>query len=509
MGSILNVLKNNKTRNWGILAAVVIVGILAWRLFGLAGSANATASIENEALVSSVDLEETIEASGSLEAQPFASLNWKTGGIVESVNVQPGDFVKSGDVLVTLQPESTSASLVSAQADLETAQANLRALIAPDGSSVGSAIENASKGFEDWNDSRVDLMDALSYNRGGGDDDLFDDVITARDDLVNALEDYPLAANTDAQFYYWTARADSLGYTGDYNYATLKTSLRAELDKEDADYVDEILAAQVEFESLAKAFGESMEDQDDAIDAMKAFGAYEQSADALLDALQAEYGVLVQPSASDLTSAQAKVDSAQANVNNLSVVAPFDGQVLSVDDRIGDTVAAGDLSVNMADMNSLYVETQVDESDIANVKLGNQVEVTLDALPDILFTGEVSAINPVGENISGLVKYTIRVALDPVSDDTFLPLGTTANVIIKVRDASATLIVPIAAIQNDEQGEFVWVIQNDGSTKRVDVVSGSIVGDQVAVTGDLFMGNRLQLVNTSDFTAPNPFGGGK
>ena len=162
----------------------------------------------------------------------------------------------------------------------------------------------------------------------------------------------------------------------------------------------------------------------------------------------------------------------------------------------------------MADMNSLYVETQVDESDIANVKLGNQVEVTLDALPDILFTGEVSAINPVGENISGLVKYTLRVTLDPVSDDTFLPLGTTANVVIKVRDASATLIVPIAAIQNDEQGEFVWVIQSDGSTKRVDVVSGSIVGDQVAVTGDLFMGNRLQLVNTSDFAAPNPFGGG-
>ena len=96
-----------------------------------------------------------------------------------------------------------------------------------------------------------------------------------------------------------------------------------------------------------------------------------------------------------------------------------------------------------------------------------------------------------------------------MSDDTFLPLGTTANVVIKVRDASATLIVPIAAIQNDEQGEFVWVIQSDGSTKRVDVVSGSIVGDQVAVTGDLFMGNRLQLVNTSDFAAPNPFGGGK
>jgi multidrug efflux pump subunit AcrA (membrane-fusion protein) len=171
-------------------------------------------------------------------------------------------------------------------------------------------------------------------------------------------------------------------------------------------------------------------------------------------------------------------------------------------------VNTGDLSVNMADMDHLYVEAQVDESDIASVKLGNQAEVTLDAVTGVTLTGKVSAINPVGEINSGLVKYKVRLDLDKVDGDIFLPLGTTANVTITVKDATATLTVPITAIQNDAQGEFVLLIQSDGSIKRVDVISGSIIGDQVVVNGDLKDGDRIRLGQASSFKAPNPFGGG-
>jgi hypothetical protein len=159
-------------------------------------------------------------------------------------------------------------------------------------------------------------------------------------------------------------------------------------------------------------------------------------------------------------------------------------------------------------MAHLYVETQVDESDIANVKLGNQAQVTLDAMPGLTLTGKVTAINPVGQVVSGLVKYAVRVDLDKVKAGTFLPLGTTANVVIQTKAASASLAVAIAAIQNDSNGEYVWAIQSDGSAKRVDVVSGLIVGDQVVVTGNLNEGERVELVHKSSFNAPNPFGGG-
>jgi hypothetical protein len=70
-----------------------------------------------------------------------------------------------------------------------------------------------------------------------------------------------------------------------------------------------------------------------------------------------------------------------------------------------------------------------------------------------------------------------------------------------------SLAVPITAIQNDDQGEYVLVVQANGSTKRVDIVSSTLVGDLVVVTGDLNEGDAL---TTSQNNGPEggPFGGG-
>jgi HlyD family secretion protein len=214
------------------------------------------------------------------------------------------------------------------------------------------------------------------------------------------------------------------------------------------------------------------------------------------------------PNADDILAAQARVDAAQATVDSMSILAPFDGQVLYVASQPGDLVSAGAAAAHVADMDHLYVEAQVDESDVADVSLGQPADVTLDALSDVTLTGAVAAINPVGEEISGLVKYTVRIDLDPVDDQAFIPLGTTANITIHIREATMSLAVPITTIQNDANGEFVMVSLADGSSKRVDVVSGAIVDDMVVVTGDLQEGDRVLVNDASSFNAPNPFGGG-
>jgi multidrug efflux pump subunit AcrA (membrane-fusion protein) len=71
-----------------------------------------------------------------------------------------------------------------------------------------------------------------------------------------------------------------------------------------------------------------------------------------------------------------------------------------------------------------------------------------------------------------------------------------------------SLAVPITAIQNDETGEYVLVIQADGSTKRVAVVSSTIVNDMVAVTGDLHEGDTLATSTGGGTRAAGPFGRG-
>ena len=434
----MNFLKNKKIRNWGITIAVMIVAILVvWEY----SSANAISATENtESKVITLDVAETIEASGSLEAQPFASLSWKTGGVVDVVNVKPGDFVKADSILLTLDPTSTSASIVSAQADLVTTQKNLDDLL--------TSGTNLAQAMIDLKNSQEDYDDAVYYLR------------------------YLQTDNKVPQTTY-SAKLVKSGNGWRYDYTA--ENFKGVAPK------DWIIEAE---NDLALKKGE-------------------------LEDAQRDYDrLLAGETSSDVIAAQAKVDAAQATVNQLSIIAPFTGQVLSVDSHVGDMVSTGDLSVNIADMDHLYVEAQVDESDVANVKVGQQAEVTLDAVSDVILTGSVVSVNPVGEVVGGLVKYTVRIDLDSVKD-LFLPLGSTANVVIKVSSAQATLAVPIVAIQNDSQGEYVWVVR-DGASVRVDVVGGVIVGDLVVVTGDLQEGEALEVVaRESGFTPPNPFSGGE
>jgi multidrug efflux pump subunit AcrA (membrane-fusion protein) len=146
----------------------------------------------------------------------------------------------------------------------------------------------------------------------------------------------------------------------------------------------------------------------------------------------------------------------------------------------------------VANLGHLYVEAQVDESDIANIRVANPVTATLDAVPGLTLTGKATAIDPVGSLVSGLVKYTVRIDFDKKDTDLSLPLGATVNLSIQVKEPTTELAVPVTAIQNDSKGEYVWVVRN-GSPLRVDVVGGQIVGDHVAVSGNLKEGEVVQV----------------
>lgn len=436
MKIISNLWKDKKIRNWSVVTAVMIAAAVV----GLkVSSANASKSASVvEANVTALDVAETIEASGSLEAQPFASLAWKTGGVVDAVNVQPGDFVKDGDILLTLDPTSAAASVVAAQADLVNAQKKLEDLL-----TSGTDLAKAAISLKDAQEDYDDAAYYLSY-----------------------LQNDPKIPQTEFS-------AELVSTRNGWKYKYESDNFKGPAPE------DWIIEAE---NDLALKKGQ------------------------LEDAQRKYDRLLAGAASSDVIAAKAQVDAAQATVNSLSIIAPFDGEVLSVDHRAGDVVNTGELSVNIADMNHLCVEAQVDESDVANVKAGQQAEVTLDAMPGVTLSGSVASVNPVGVAVGGLVKYTVRVDLDSV-DGVFLPLGSTANVVIQVSDAQAMLAVPIVAIQNDSKGEYVWVVR-DGSSVRVDVVGGAIVGDFVVVTGELRAGESLEVVARSDGGFTPLIGGG-
>ena len=196
------------------------------------------------------------------------------------------------------------------------------------------------------------------------------------------------------------------------------------------------------------------------------------------------------PTADDVAAAQARMDAAQATVNLLYIIAPSDGEVLAIEQNPGDVVSAGTLAISIADRSKLHVEAQVDETDMAGVAVGNPVDISMDAMPDVTLHGTVTLVNPVGQTIAGLIKYIVRVELEPV--DTTMLLGATADVVIQVGDSQNALAVPFSAVQSDKNGEYVTVINADGSTRQVEVQSGAAVDNLVIVKGDLKAGERVQ-----------------
>lgn len=434
MNTLQTLWKNKALRNWSI--GVIVLVILFFIVRGLLRPNVSPSGIPVQAQVVSIEVVETIETSGALQAQPFASLAWKTSGVVELINVKPGDFVQAGDILLALLPESTSGSIVSAQADLVNAQETLEELLNSD-----TALIEAEQAVDD------------------------------------AEEDYQKAYNWRVQL---NGKVDIKEYVYDQQGQLKLKEYKGYAGKETIEQADRDLAL----------------------------------AESKLNDARREYERLLQgEDSAKVAAAKASVEASQATINSLYLLAPFDGQILSLDNRVGDSVESGEISVNIADLTNLYVEAQIDESDIANVKLGNHAEITVDAANGVVFTGQVSAINPVGETVSNVVKYTVRVDLDSLDEDIFLPLGATANVVIQVKEAELTLAVPIIAIQNDEKSEYVLVLEGNGSTRRVNVIGGAIVGDLVAVTGDLKEGDRVSLIltNADDLQGqgPNPFGGGR
>lgn len=137
-----------------------------------------------------------------------------------------------------------------------------------------------------------------------------------------------------------------------------------------------------------------------------------QQADATLKDLQAG------PKSWDLASAMAAVQQAQAQLDlarfrydQAELRAPFDGVVQAVNIKVGQNVNAGTSAIEIVDASRMYVDANVSEVDVANVRPGQEVEMTFDALPGRTFSGRVQFVAPKGEVQQGVVQFKVRVEL--------------------------------------------------------------------------------------------------
>ncbi len=208
---------------------------------------------------------------------------------------------------------------------------------------------------------------------------------------------------------------------------------------------------------------------------------------------------LLSPSEATIEAAKAQLEQARLNLQqtqlrlaDMQIVAPFDGVVTKVSGSRG--AIGNSVSIGLADTHQYHINVLVDETEIAQVQVGQQTEITLDGLPGVTLTGKVARIDPSGALVQGVINYNVQIDLDP--SDAPLRLYMTTNVKIIQATHADVLTVPLSALRADPAGgQYVEVIDAAGS-HRVNVTVGLNVGTQVEVNGDLKDGDRVVLTVT-------------
>jgi HlyD family secretion protein len=221
---------------------------------------------------------------------------------------------------------------------------------------------------------------------------------------------------------------------------------------------------------------------------------------------------------SQVAQSQAALSSAETNLYYTKIVSPVDGIVVSRNVDVGQTVAASFQTPTLfsiaQDLTKMQIDTNVDEADIGNIKVGQDVEFTVDAYPDITFKGKVWQVRNAPITVQNVVTYDVVIQVD--NPELKLKPGMTANVSIIVSIKKDVLKIPNAALRfkpaekvkagAQQKGAGVWILEQ-GNPKRVTISTGISDGNYTElVSGNIKEGQELIVESLTQAKSQRPSG---
>jgi HlyD family secretion protein len=164
------------------------------------------------------------------------------------------------------------------------------------------------------------------------------------------------------------------------------------------------------------------------------------------------------------SEAQATYDAAQDVLSKSNVRAPFDGIVYSLPARQGGFVAAGDLLLQVADLQKVLVRAFVDEPDVGRLAPGDAIEITWDAVPGRVWSSAVTAI-PSTVKLRGSRNIGETTSIVDNKDLRLLP-NINVGVTIVAAEHDNVLVVPREAVRMDDSKPYVLQVVGHALKRR-------------------------------------------
>lgn len=281
---------------------------------------------------------------------------------------------------------------------------------------------------------------------------------------------------------------DALGEIRAVNQVSLSVEAAGRVHSMQLEAGNEVKAGQVLLQ-----LDDSIEQADlAAAEAAARFSAYQLEQATELSAINAVSNEVLQQRRAEHDQAKARIAQLTARIRQKRILAPFEGELGLRHVDLGQYVNPGDTAATLTNLNQLYVNFSVPQQELARVKTGQQIQITIDVPGSAPVAATISAIEP------QINRNTRNVMLQAMFDNSARTLQPGMYVTVQVTLPAQTdaLILPASAIMTSSAGDTVVIVRelNAENTGKGDIVPVTVsrrFGDQVIIAKGIQAGDTV------------------
>lgn len=507
---VFHFIKTHKKRCIAVVAAAaVLVAVIVPRK---SRSASADLAYTQEKL-GRRDIVNVYDGSGTINAADSYTVKSLVTGTVLTADFELGDSIEKGDVLYTIDISDVENNLASAQLSVEQAQRNyddiadmqnVRTRISGEVSSfavaAGDAVQ-AGQTVATIRDTSVMLLavdfpaaEAQSFVAGQAAQVMPDTTFETLNGTIRSVSGADPSGDASLMTCTVTIAVPNAGSLTTAQAAVAQVNGVSSLNSAHFTYQREetvVAAASGTVSELCVKEGSTVR-QDDVILRITGKDLDKQTKNA----------------ADSLRAAELQMSSAEKTISHYTIDAPISGTIVDKKVKAGDKLSANDTAMQnlctIYDMSYLEMKLNVDELKIRSLEVGQEVDITADAVPGETYKGVISSILVAGTTANGSTSYPVTVRIDDMGE--LLP-GMNATAKITTASVKNVLALPNAALV---RGSYVLVTKDSPSAANaetsmtapdgyvyVKVTTGISDDDYIEVKSGLQEGDTIAYDNSS------------
>lgn len=507
---VFHFIKTHKKRCIAVVAAAaVLVAVIVPRK---SRSASADLAYTQEKL-GRRDIVNVYDGSGTINAADSYTVKSLVTGTVLTADFELGDSIEKGDILYTIDISDVENNLASAQLSVEQAQRNyddiadmqnVRTRISGEVSSfavaAGDAVQ-AGQTVATIRDTSVMLLavdfpaaEAQSFVAGQAAQVMPDTTFETLNGTIRSVSGADPAGDASLMTCTVTIAVPNAGSLTTAQAAVAQVNGVSSLNSAHFTYQREetvVAAASGTVSELCVKEGSTVR-QDDVILRITGKDLDKQTKNA----------------ADSLRAAELQMSSAEKTISHYTIDAPISGTIVDKKVKAGDKLSANDTAMQnlctIYDMSYLEMKLNVDELKIRSLEVGQEVDITADAVPGETYKGVISSILVAGTTANGSTSYPVTVRIDDMGE--LLP-GMNATAKITTASVKNVLALPNAALV---RGSYVLVTRDSPSAANaetsmtapdgyvyVKVTTGISDDDYIEVKSGLQEGDTIAYDNSS------------